>query len=125
MKIPKAIGACADLLWKLRQDRLAIQKKVEAMEKDEVALREHIIRTLPKSEASGVSGRLANVRIVSDEVPTVKNWEAFYAYVRKTGSFDLLQRRLAKEAVNERLEDRVKLPGVEVIKIPKVSLTKA
>ena len=125
MNIPKKLGACADLLYKMRQQRLEAQKKVEAMEKDEAELKEHIIRTLPKSEASGISGKVANVKIIADEVPQVKNWEKFYAYVKKTGSFDLLQKRLSKEAVNERLEDDVIIPGLEVVKIPKVSLTKA
>ena len=60
-KFPKKIGTCADKLYKLRQDRLAQQKIVDALQEEESALKTHIINTLPKSEASGVSGKLARV----------------------------------------------------------------
>lgn len=123
MKFPKEIGACADLLFRMRERRLTAQKAVEAMEKDEGALKEHIIQTLPKSKASGVAGKLARVTVELKEVPQVKDWPAFYKYVKRHDAFDLLQRRLSKEAVELRLEDG-DLPGVEVMKIPFVSMNK-
>lgn len=124
MKFPKAIGACADMLYKMRERRLQQQKVVEAMEKDEQALKEHIIKTLPKSEASGVAGKTARVTVVSKEVPQVKDWPKFYAYVKKHDAFELLQRRLSKEAVEERLEEEKTIPGVEMFVTPTVSLNK-
>ena len=124
MKIPKTIGACADLLYATRQRRLALSKQVEQLEAEESELREHIINTLPKSEASGVAGRVARVTVHTKDVPQVKDWAKFYAYVKKTGQFDLMQRRLADGAVKERLEAGKKLPGVEVFRATVVSLNK-
>lgn len=124
MKIPKALGAVADLLYTTRAKRLALSKQVEALEKDETALREHIIQTLPKSKASGVSGKVARVTVLTDDVPQVEDWDAFYKYVKKNDAFELLQRRLSKEAVAERIDDGETLPGVKLMKIPKVSLNK-
>jgi hypothetical protein len=124
VKIPKALGAVADLLYTTRAKRLALSKQVEALEKDETALREHIIQTLPKSKASGVSGKVARVTVLTDDVPQVEDWDAFYKYVKKNDAFELLQRRLSKEAVAERIDDGETLPGVKLMKIPKVSLNK-
>lgn len=124
MKIPKTIGACADLLYKTREARLKLQRDCEALEEQEKALKEHLIRTLPKSKAKGVSGEVARVTIVSDEVYQVEDWDAVYAYVRKTGAFELLQKRLSREAVIERVEDGENVPGVKKMLIPKVSLNK-
>lgn len=123
-KYPKAIGACADMLYKMREKRLAQQKIVEAMEKEESALKEHIIQTLPKSEASGVAGKVARVTVIKKEVPQVKDWDKFYAYVKKHDAFELLQRRLAVSAVEERIEDEQQIPGVEMFVAPTVSLNK-
>lgn len=123
-KIPKAMGAVADLLYSTRKKRLELQKQVDELQSQETALKDHIIATLPKSQASGVAGRLARVAVESKEVPTVEDWDAFHKYVAKNKRFDLLQKRISSEAVNEMLEDGVKLPGVRKFKATVVSINK-
>ena len=123
-KFPKKMGECADLLYNLRVKRLAGQKLVDEVEAEEKALKEFIIETLPKSEASGISGAIANVKVVNKMVPQVKDWDSLYAYILKTKSFDLLNRALNKTAVEERYEAGKKVPGVEDFQVTTVSVTK-
>ena len=123
-KFPKTIGACADKLYIIRQERLVQQKIVDALEEEEKALKEHIIATLPKSEAMGVAGKLARVTVVTKVVAQVKDWDAFYKYVLKTKSFDLLQRRLNDTAVKERWENKKTVAGVEPFQAVTISLNK-
>lgn len=124
LKIPKTIGAVADLLFTTRNKRLALQKQVDALEAEEAALKEHIINTLPKSNASGVAGKLARVSVDTKDVPQVEDWTAFYKYVKKNDAFELLQRRLTDASVKERLEAGVKLPGIKLFKAVIVHLNK-
>lgn len=123
-KFPKALGACADRLYELRQKRLEEQKKVDLIEAEEKALKEHIIQNLPKSEASGVAGKLARVTVVTKEIPQVEDWDAFYKYVKKTGNFDLMQRRLTDAAVKERWGAGKEIPGVKHFQAVSVSINK-
>lgn len=123
-KFPKTLGACADRVYSLRQERLEAQKKVDAMEAEEKALREHIINTLPKSETTGVAGKLARVTVITKSVPQVKDWDAFYAHVKKTSGFDLLNRALSKSAVEARWEAGKKVPGVEAFTAVTLSVNK-
>ena len=123
-KFPKQLGSCADKLYELRQKRLEQQKVVDAIEAEEKALKEHIINTLPKSEASGVAGKLARVTVVTNEVPQVEDWDAFYKHVKKTGQFDLLQRRLTDVAIKERWEHGEEIPGVKHFSAVTVSINK-
>ena len=123
-KFPKTMGACADRLYELRQKRLEEQKKVDLIEAEEKALKEHIIQNLPKSEASGVAGKLARVTVVTKEVPQVEDWDAFYKYVKRTGAFDLMQRRLTDAAVKERWEAGEEIPGVKHFNVVTVSINK-
>ncbi len=123
-KFPKALGACADLVYSLRQERLAAQKVVDALEEKEKALREHIINTLPKSEATGAAGKLARVTVVTKEVPQVKDWKKFYAYVKKNNAWDLMQRRLSAAAVTERWEAGKEVAGVEAFQAVTLSINK-
>ena len=122
-KFPKAMGACADRLYEVRQKRLAMQKEVDEVEAEEKALKEHIINNLPKSD-SGAAGKVARVSVVTKDVPQVKDWDAFYKYVSRTKSFDLLQRRLSDAAIKERWENKKQVPGVEAFTVVSVSLNK-
>jgi len=123
-KFPKTLGACADRVYALRQERLAAQKVVDALEEEEKALREHIINTLPKSEATGAAGQVARVTVVTKDIPQVKDWEKFYAYVKRHNAWDLMQRRLAATAVTERWEAGKEVPGVEHFTAVTLSINK-
>lgn len=123
-KFPKALGACADKLYELRNKRLVMQKEVDAIEAEEKAYKEHIINTLPKSEASGVAGKFARVTVVKKTIPQVEDWDLFYKHVKKTGQFDLMQRRLTNAAIEERWEAGKEVPGVKHFDVLSVSINK-
>lgn len=122
--IPKKQGEWPDLLHKMRQERLALQKQVDELEANEKAFKEHIILTIPKSNVAGVMGQQYKIQVLSKEVPQVKDWTSFYAYVKKTSGFDLLNKALNKAAVQERWDAGKQVPGVEVFDAVTVSLTK-
>lgn len=122
--LPKTLGACADELYATREKRLLLQKEAAALSDRETAIKEHLIAVLPKSDATGASGRVARAQVVTSVVPQVEDWEALYKHVRRTGSFELLQRRLADNAIKERWDDGKKVPGVGTFSLVKVSVTK-
>lgn len=123
LKFPKSFGACADMLFDLREQRLAAQKIVDEFAENEKALKEHIIQGLPKGDG-GAIGKHHKVTVATKHIPQVRDWDAFYKYVSRTKSFDLLQRRLSEAAVNERLEAGKTVAGVELFQAVTVSLTK-
>ncbi len=123
-KFPKSMGLCADKLYELRNKRIEEQKKIDLLETEEKALKAYIIDNLPKSEQTGASGKVANVKIVTKEVPQIADLEAFYGYVRKSKRSDLLQKRLNDSAIKEMLDDGKNIPGIQTFKAITVSLTK-
>lgn len=122
LRIPKSLGACADTLFDIRQDRLALEKVVDAMKANETTLTNHIIDNLPRGD-TGAAGKHHKVQTRVEQVPQVEDWPKVYDHIKKTGAFDLLQRRLNPKAVMERLEDNKKVPGTKLFPVVKVSLT--
>ena len=124
IKIPKTIGACADRLYLVREERLKLAKDVAKMEAEESALKEHIVNILPKSDSSGAQGKVARVSVGTKVVPSPRDWELIMKYIKKNDAFDLLQRRLNTAAVEERWANKKEVPGVEKFTAVTVSINK-
>lgn len=124
-KFPKSMGLCADKLYTIRQERLDAQKVVDALAEEEKALKAHIIDTLPKSQASGVAGKLARVTVVTKEEPQVKDQDAFRKYLNRSKRFDLAQNlRPSAPAIRDMWEEGKDIPGVEKFTVVTVSMNK-
>ena len=63
-----------------------------------------------------------SIRSVDELV--VDDWELLYEYIRNTGEFELMQKRLAVRAAGERLDDVLSLPGVRTTEVDKLSVRK-
>jgi hypothetical protein len=126
-KPPASLAACADLLYKTREQRYVLQRQATALEEQEGILREHLINNLPKSQASGISGKIANAKIETKQIVQVPDWLKLEKYIVRNankGSFALLQRRVNASAVEELWAAGKKVPGCEPFKVKVVSVTK-
>lgn len=125
MKFPKSIAVCVDKYYQLREKRLAMQKEVDAVAAEERAYKNHLIDTIPKSQATGVQGKLARVTIVTKEEPQVKDPEAFRKYMNRTKRWDLAYNlRPSAPGIREMWEEGKKVPGIEKFTVVTVSLNK-
>lgn len=123
-KPPKSLALCADMLYTLRDERLAVSKQAAAIGEKESILREYLINNLPKSNASGISGKVANVTISTETVPSVSDKKKFLAYVKRTGAFDLITSSMNTKAIRDRWDDGKSVPGIGQFNVVKVSVTK-
>ena len=125
VKYPKSIGACADLLYKLREERLALDKKAAEAKSAETALINHIIDNLDK-ESTGAAGKTHMVRVVTKQKPQIKDFEKVWAWAVKNKRPDIFQRRLSEQAVADTFaQPRSKgIPGIDFFNAVTVSLTK-
>jgi hypothetical protein len=57
--------------------------------------------------------------------PAIKDWTAFYDYVTRTNSFDLLHKRLSNTAFRDRWAAGEEIPGTSSSSIWEVSITKS
>jgi hypothetical protein len=122
-KIPKTLAECADELYDRRTSRLAMQKEVDAEQKIETFLTEYIIHNLPKTQ-DVVGGKKATVTRFKKEILQVTDWEALYKYIKRTGFWSLLQKRLGEAMAKELMEAKKDVPGVSKFPRSVLSVTK-
>lgn len=117
----KNLAQVGDDWYAMRAERLRLEKEVEALKANEALARNHLIDTLPVSQATGIAGKLVRVSIVSKEKPVIDaengGWDKLYKYIQKEapknpGVWSLLQKRLGEATVKEVWESGKKVPGV-------------
>lgn len=125
-KLP--IGSLADLLYELRQLGKVLGSLTTPFEDilpDTIkTVEEFFIQKLAVGESSGVQGRKSRVQITEQIIPVIQDWPKFYAHIKKTGEFELLNRAVNRASVTERWDAKKQVPGVGKFHSKRVSCTK-
>lgn len=125
--LPTSIGRCADLLHDVTELRLKMEKDADEIAKREAEIKEHIINNLSKGDDTGASGLKYRVQIKPNRKPilTPDGWGGFTSWMNKNDRFDFIQKRLSEKPIMEFESDQKRLPpGLEIMNVPKISLTK-
>jgi hypothetical protein len=120
---PASLGACVDRLRALDAKADLIKRQLKEVEDEYGALEKHLIDSIPKEDLQGATGKTARVELDRKTVPTAKDWDAIYAYIKKTGAWELLHKRLSTTACNERWAAKRVIPGVEPFTVVKLKLS--
>ena len=120
----KTLAAKADRYYTLRQERLARQKEVDAMEAEEKALKAELIEEIGEQDARGVAGEVCRVTIVTKVKPVLKDFDALIAWVRRRNAWELMRHQVNDAAVKERWDAGQDIPGVEPFTVVDLSVNK-
>ncbi len=127
-KLPTKLGDLIDLGRTLEQQRLAFQReadeRISAMKAEEKRVDDAVLAALEKAGMEKGSGKSATATLNKAAVPTVKDWSLVYEYIRRTGAFDLLEKRIGRMAYRERMEVGDKVPGIETFWAKSISYSK-
>lgn len=114
-----------DQLFLLRQERLALQREVDKMKDDEDGTLAALASEMEAGKMDECHGSLGSIKFKPTEEAEVTSYPDFYEYIRETGSFDLLQRRVSLTGVRERWQEGNDIPGVARVLETKATLGKA
>lgn len=111
------LGKTIDRLAKLRRDKAKLDEKVGKIEAEIDEVKEEILSTLVDSGMEKASSKELTVSVRQSTVCTVKDWDAFYAFIKRNNHFHLLQKRVSHPAWREIYEMRQakkqEVPGTE------------
>lgn len=108
------IGTMTDQLVAIRDKKKVLAEQVDLLDAEYKQVEEALIERLKAEGSTKGSGKLATCSITMATVPTVTDWDKVYAYIKKTGFWHLLQRRMSDAAWRELFEKAGKpLPGTE------------
>lgn len=112
-----SLGKKIDKLQTMYEKYKALEAQVNELKNEYKDLEQEIQVTLLENGVTKASGTKATVSISKNEVPSVEDWDSFYAFIRRNNAFYLLQRRANAAPYRELLEKRrgKKIPGVSTV----------
>lgn len=134
-KFPMMTGDAVDLLYEVRQNRLALSKQLDALKEAEGSLATHCTDLLKAAGLESARGKIGTLTRTTKDTPSVIDWDKFCEWAIKNGTKIgrktvpyitlLVQKRLATTSAKELKEAGIAIDGVEWMQIPDYSLTKA
>lgn len=108
----KGIGPAIDELFELRVQKQELEQKIKLIEADYNDIEEALLAKLKAEGTDKGAGKRASVSVSTTVVGNLADADKFFAYVKKTGYFHLLQRRLSDPAIRELMASKGSIPGV-------------
>ena len=109
---PQNPGAIIDRYRELEARRDELNSEAAALTETMQELQALLLSRLDELELTGARGQLGGARVEERVVPNVFDWDNFYAHIKATDAFYLLERRPTIKAYRELLEIGEEVPGV-------------
>ncbi len=122
-KKPLTLGAQIDKIFEMKFE---LKKLQEAADQQDTLVKEEEEILAEMMKEQGVdksSGKRGSVGVGESKLASVKDWDAFWAYIFKTKQTHLLEKRPSQAAVRELFELNKPVPGVEQFTKRKLTFT--
>jgi len=111
------------LLNKLTETRISLrelQEKERDLKRTKNDLESRIIADLESQGIDRVGNGSCTISIKKEVVPTVEDWDTVQKYIRETGRFELLHKRMSATAFREILQLELGVPGVKQTELTRI-----
>jgi hypothetical protein len=102
------VTATITLYTKTRNERLALDEQSKKLKVEE----DNLLDLLTAAKVAPGDYGPYHLAIKTKKVPRCTDWPNFHAYLKATGNFDMLHKRLTETAVMARLDNGEYVPGV-------------
>ena len=117
------LGTLIDTLADVREERRQIAVRDKELEEQVASLTEQIKARLHAEGMDKATGKKATASLSKVVVGNITDWDEECKYVKKTGFFQLFQRRISDPAFREILDLKKKpIPGLEAFEKENLNL---
>jgi len=108
--------------WRLkRAERLALSKEVDALQKEETAMKSWLINAFTSQQYEGMVIDQRFTGLTEREIHSVTDREALQEFILENDALDILQFRISDAAIFEREGAGIVVPGVQLVTIADLS----
>ena len=119
------IGDVIDSLYAKRAARLALNKQVEEMKREEKDITSELFERMNQMGLEGAKGKLCTVSQYKSTICSIQDWDKALPWLIENGHTHLLQKKLSDPSYRELLALGIEVPGTSPLDIPKLSITRS
>ena len=108
-----------------RAQRLALDRQAAEIKEAEDDLYKVIVSKMRDEGMTVLSAKNGFVKLKESEEPVPTDWPALYDYIKETGHFEFLHKRISTLAIKEHWEAGEDIPGVGTTTVFKLSVSKS
>lgn len=113
----------ADSYVETRNRRLAAQRQVDEIEKEEKKMKAQLIAAFKEHNFRAIGGARCTITHRIKNTATATDWEQVHTFIKENDAWDLMQRRLTQKAVELRWEDGIHIPGISAFPVDDLSIS--
>ena len=121
--IPRDIESLVNRAAELQATRRELSAQLSAVKKQESELEAELLRKLDGAKLEGCKTTRAHAVVTAGKNAVIEDWNRFEEFILEHRAFDLLQRRVAKQAYQLRIDDGVDVPGLTMVPTRGVKIT--
>lgn len=106
------LGSRIDHLHELREQKRALEAQLKGVQELMDRAEFELIQLMEREGVTKSTGKHATVLVQDSVRPTVEDWNAFYAFIKKHDYYHLLERRPSVTGCRELFETKGSIPGV-------------
>ena len=108
----------------IEAERLALDRRSKELKKLEDDGKAQIAQVMKENGYITIAGKGERLATLGKSIePMIADWSLTSEYIRRTGSLDLLQKRLTPTAVKLRWEEGLEVPGIDRYEVLKVTFS--
>jgi hypothetical protein len=124
-KISSHLPDLVDNYISIRSQRLALDKEAASLKETEDDIYKVIVSKMRDEGMSVLGAKNGFVKLKESEEPVPTDWPALYEYIKDTGSFEFLHKRIATVAIKEHVEAGETIPGIGFTTVYKLTVSKS
>lgn len=117
---PQTLGSIIDTYRAIYDQRAELNAQAKELTKQMEELAPKILGQLDDLGIDSAKGKVASVRVEEKIRPAVKDWDAFYNFIRENDAWFLLERRPTALAYADMIKAGDEVPGVEALHLREI-----
>ena len=123
IKTVPELQSAAAALWKAQQAVKKAEAKLKPLKDAANVLEEELLEAMIAAKLESVATKSATISVKRTTYAELFNDKSFFAYVGKTGAWDLVRKQPVIAACKARWEDSIEIPGVRPATRTDLSIT--
>ena len=116
------LDSLVEKILELRAQVSDLNEKLDEVQANKASLEAELMERMSQAGATTLGTKYGTASLKQSKKFVITDWDNLLKYIVETESFDILQRRIAANAVKDRVNNEEDVPGITGVDVYSVSI---